>query len=247
MVGNTVVDALLYTRDRVASGYRLIEPALAALPTDKKLVLATTHRHENIGDPIRYVLRALRTLGEDGDKLVGLPVDLHPDVRKRPARRLSRLCTQRSSACEAPLRSSTCSRARSNLLIGAREGAPLAVGYGEGEMYLGSDALALAPFTDRVAHLKDGDWVVVTREGADIRDALGRPVKRLREARFAVAKDIKERDLFLASQGISGMSDDDLMYAGDRPLDLEHGLLSCTWPDAGRQDCPFPDLWGHLG
>ena len=60
-----------------------------------------------------------------------------------------------------------------NLLIGAREGAPLAVGYGEGEMYLGSDALA--PFTDRVAHLKDGDWVVVTREGADIRDALGRP------------------------------------------------------------------------
>jgi UDP-N-acetylglucosamine 2-epimerase len=120
VVGNTVVDALLYTRDRVASGYRLIEPALAALPTDKKLVLATTHRRENIGDPIRYVLRALRTLGEDGDKLVGLPVDLNPDVRKRPARRLSRLCTQRSSACEAPLRSSTCSRAR-NLLIGARE------------------------------------------------------------------------------------------------------------------------------
>jgi len=39
-------------------------------------------------------------------------------------------------------------------------------------MYLGSDALALAPLTDRVAHLKDGDWVVVTREGADIRDAL---------------------------------------------------------------------------
>jgi UDP-N-acetylglucosamine 2-epimerase (hydrolysing) len=61
VVGNTVVDALLYTRDRVASGYRLIEPALAALPTDKKLVLATTHRRENIGDPIRYVLRALRT------------------------------------------------------------------------------------------------------------------------------------------------------------------------------------------
>jgi hypothetical protein len=66
-------------------------------------------------------------------------------------------------------------------------------------MYLGSDALALAPLTDRVAHLEDRDWVVVTREGADIRDALGRPVKRLREARFAVAKDIKERDLFLAS------------------------------------------------
>ena len=65
-----------------------------------------------------------------------------------------------------------------NLLIGARDGAPLAVGYGEGEMYLGSDTLALAPFTDRVSHLEDGDWVVVTREGADIRDASGRPVTR---------------------------------------------------------------------
>jgi glutamine---fructose-6-phosphate transaminase (isomerizing) len=65
-----------------------------------------------------------------------------------------------------------------NLLIGAREGAPLAVGYGEGEMYLGSDALALAPFTDRVAYLEEGDWVVVSREGAEIHDASGKPVKR---------------------------------------------------------------------
>ena len=63
-----------------------------------------------------------------------------------------------------------------NLLIGARQGAPLAVGYGDGEMYLGSDALALAPFTDRVAYLEEGDWVVVRREGADIRDASGKPV-----------------------------------------------------------------------
>ena len=53
-----------------------------------------------------------------------------------------------------------------DLLIGARQGAPLAVGYGEGEMYLGSDALALAPFTDRVAYLEEGDWVAVTRAGA---------------------------------------------------------------------------------
>ena len=65
-----------------------------------------------------------------------------------------------------------------NLLVGARQGAPLAVGYGEGEMYLGSDALALAPFTDRVAYLEEGDWVVLTREKADIRDASGKPVKR---------------------------------------------------------------------
>jgi glucosamine--fructose-6-phosphate aminotransferase (isomerizing) len=65
-----------------------------------------------------------------------------------------------------------------NLLIGARQGAPLAVGYGDGEMYLGSDALALAPFTDRVAYLEEGDWVVVTRKGADFRDAEDRAVAR---------------------------------------------------------------------
>jgi len=65
-----------------------------------------------------------------------------------------------------------------NLLIGARQGAPLAVGYGEGEMYLGSDALALAPFTDKVAYLEEGDWVVVTRAGAEFRDMSGKAVKR---------------------------------------------------------------------
>src|SRR5262245_30036465 len=82
-VGTTVVDALLYPPDRVGPGYRPIEPAVAALPADKKLVLATTHRRENIGKPMRNVLRALRTLGEDGDKLVALPVHLNPDVRKQ--------------------------------------------------------------------------------------------------------------------------------------------------------------------
>ena len=62
-----------------------------------------------------------------------------------------------------------------DLLIGARQGAPLAIGYGDGEMYLGSDALALSPFTDRIAYLEEGDWVVLSREGADIRDASGKP------------------------------------------------------------------------
>ena len=66
----------------------------------------------------------------------------------------------------------------SNLLIGARQGAPLAVGFGDGEMFLGSDALALAPFTDRVAYLEEGDWVVVTREGAEFRDLDDHVVKR---------------------------------------------------------------------
>ena len=65
-----------------------------------------------------------------------------------------------------------------NLLIGARRGAPLAVGYGEGEMYLGSDALALAPFTDMICYLEEGDWVAITRESASYFDQANRPVKR---------------------------------------------------------------------
>jgi glucosamine--fructose-6-phosphate aminotransferase (isomerizing) len=65
-----------------------------------------------------------------------------------------------------------------DLLIGARQGAPLAVGYGDGAMFLGSDALALAPFTDRVAYLEEGDWVVATRAGATFHDASDRVVKR---------------------------------------------------------------------
>src|SRR5438046_1341650 len=55
-----------------------------------------------------------------------------------------------------------------DLMIGARNGPPLAVGYGEGEMYLGSDAIALGPFTDTISYLEDGDWVAPTRNGATI-------------------------------------------------------------------------------
>ncbi len=65
-----------------------------------------------------------------------------------------------------------------DLMIGARRGAPLAVGHGDGEMYLGSDALALAPFTSDITYLEDGDWVVMTRGGATIRDAANQNVER---------------------------------------------------------------------
>ncbi len=65
-----------------------------------------------------------------------------------------------------------------DLMIGARKGSPLAVGHGDGEMFLGSDAIALAPFTDAVTYLQDGDHVVLTRAGAKIFDAGGHPVNR---------------------------------------------------------------------
>ena len=74
-----------------------------------------------------------------------------------------------------------------DLLIGARQGAPLAVGYGEDEMYLGSDALALAPFTDTITYLEDGDWVVLNHKGAEFRDVTNQPVQRARQRSQASA------------------------------------------------------------
>lgn len=67
---------------------------------------------------------------------------------------------------------------RHDLMIGARRGSPLAVGYGDGEMYLGSDALALAPLTQRICYLEEDDWAIITADGARIRDRSGAQVDR---------------------------------------------------------------------
>jgi glucosamine--fructose-6-phosphate aminotransferase (isomerizing) len=79
-----------------------------------------------------------------------------------------------------------------DLLIGARKGSPLAVGYGDGEMFLGSDAIALAPFTDTISYLEDGDWAVVTRKGVQVHEASGgvveRPVLKSNASAFLVDK-----------------------------------------------------------
>jgi glucosamine--fructose-6-phosphate aminotransferase (isomerizing) len=65
-----------------------------------------------------------------------------------------------------------------NLLIGARKGSPLAIGFGEDAMYIGSDAIALAPFTDTVSYLEDGDCAVIHRASAEVHDAKGEVVHR---------------------------------------------------------------------
>jgi glucosamine--fructose-6-phosphate aminotransferase (isomerizing) len=65
-----------------------------------------------------------------------------------------------------------------DLLIGARKGSPLAIGFGDGAMFVGSDAIALAPFTDTVSYLEDGDWAIITRDKAEVHDAQGAVVQR---------------------------------------------------------------------
>lgn len=95
---------------------------------------------------------------------------------------------------------------RDDLIIAARRGSPLAIGYGEGEMFVGSDALALAPLTDRIAYLEEGDWAVLRRSGAVIHDHTGaiaeRPIRTVTvdsvlvdkgEHRHFMAKEIHEQ------------------------------------------------------
>ncbi|KAB2940268.1 MAG: glutamine--fructose-6-phosphate transaminase (isomerizing) [Hyphomicrobium sp.] len=65
-----------------------------------------------------------------------------------------------------------------DLMIAARQGSPLAIGHGSGEMYLGSDAIALAPFTDAITYLDEGDWAVLRRSGVEIFDRSGKRVER---------------------------------------------------------------------
>lgn len=65
-----------------------------------------------------------------------------------------------------------------DLIVAARKGSPLAIGHGEGEMFLGSDALALSPMTDRVTYLEEGDRAVMTRDGVTITDVEGRRANR---------------------------------------------------------------------
>ncbi len=79
------------------------------------------------------------------------------------------------------------------LMVGAQHGAPLAVGFGETAMYLGSDSLALAPMTRRIAYMQDGDWTVVTREGAAFfgpaGESVSRPIRLTVQTGAVVGKD----------------------------------------------------------
>jgi glucosamine--fructose-6-phosphate aminotransferase (isomerizing) len=89
-----------------------------------------------------------------------------------------------------------------DLLIGARKGSPLAIGYGDGEMYLGSDAIALAPFTDAISYLEDGDSAVLTRKSAEVHDAKGGKVERavLRSSASAFLVDKGNYRHFMAKE-----------------------------------------------
>ncbi len=116
-----------------------------------------------------------------------------------------------------------------DLLIGARKGSPLAVGIGDGEMYLGSDALALAPFTNLIAYMEEGDWVVLNRKGASFYDKANQPVER-RAQRVAAGAFLVEKGNhrhFMAKE----------IY--EQPEVVGHTLTQYLDMAAGRVRLPF--------
>ncbi|MBC7520875.1 MAG: glutamine--fructose-6-phosphate transaminase (isomerizing) [Sandarakinorhabdus sp.] len=130
--------------------------------------------------PLRAeVLAAGRTLTSDTDSevvahLITMALDAGATPDEAVARTLKRLHGAFSFAILF--------RNHPDLMYGARRGSPLVLGYGPGgenaEMFLGSDALGLAPFTNRIAYLEEGDWVRLSRDGAQVFDGSDRPVNR---------------------------------------------------------------------
>ncbi len=117
-----------------------------------------------------------------------------------------------------------------NLMIGARNGPPLAVGHGDGEMYLGSDAIALAPFTDQVTYLEDGDWAILTRDSLEVRNMSGNRVTRpmIRSAAGSMLVDKGNHRHFMAKE------------IHEQPEVIGHTLANYIDMAEGRVN--FPDM-----
>ena len=127
-----------------------------------------------------------------------------------------------------------------DLIIAARKGSPLAVGHGDGEMFLGSDAIALAPMTDRITYLEEGDMAVLTRSGVEILDSEGRRANRemrtvqIDTARIEkgghkhfMAKEIAEQPTVLSEAIGHYLRDDALTLPEDTPdfADVERIIM----------------------
>jgi glutamine---fructose-6-phosphate transaminase (isomerizing) len=117
-----------------------------------------------------------------------------------------------------------------DLMIAARQGSPLAIGHGQGEMYLGSDAIALAPFTDAITYLDEGDWAVLTRAGAAIYDRGGCKVDRpmIKSVASSLLVDKGNHRHFMAKE------------IHEQPEVISHTLSN--YLDMGAGAIRFPDL-----
>jgi glucosamine--fructose-6-phosphate aminotransferase (isomerizing) len=117
-----------------------------------------------------------------------------------------------------------------DLMIAARQGSPLAIGHGKGEMYLGSDAIALAPFTDKITYLEEGDWAVMHRSGLEIFDRSGARVTRphIKSVASSLLVDKGNHRHFMAKE------------IHEQPDVISHTLAN--YLDMGAGSVAFPDL-----
>ena len=117
-----------------------------------------------------------------------------------------------------------------DLMIAARQGSPLAIGHGRGEMYLGSDAIALAPFTDEITYLEEGDWAVLHRSGVEIHDKAGQTVSRpkIKSVASSLLVDKGNHRHFMAKE------------IHEQPEVISHTLAN--YLDMGAGKVLFPDL-----
>ncbi|MBI2585953.1 MAG: glutamine--fructose-6-phosphate transaminase (isomerizing) [Rhodospirillales bacterium] len=130
---------------------------------------------ENFQDLSEELVAAGRRLASDTDtEVVAHLITRYLEEGDEPARATKRALARLEGAFALGI----VFAGRDDLMIAARRGSPLAIGIGAGEMYLGSDALALAPLTNKILYLEDGDWAVMTSKGVTVYDAEGREIRR---------------------------------------------------------------------
>jgi glucosamine--fructose-6-phosphate aminotransferase (isomerizing) len=117
-----------------------------------------------------------------------------------------------------------------DMMVAARQGSPLAIGHGTGEMYMGSDAIALAPFTDTITYLDEGDWAVLRRDGVDVFDRAGQAVSRpqVKSVASALLVDKGNHRHFMAKE------------IHEQPDVISHTLAN--YLDMGSGKVNFPDM-----
>ncbi|WEX79341.1 glutamine--fructose-6-phosphate transaminase (isomerizing) (plasmid) [Sinorhizobium numidicum] len=140
-------------------------------------------------------------------------------------------------------------------IMAARNGPPLAIGHGNGEMFLGSDAIALAPFTNEITYLVDGDWAVIGRTGVHIFDTEGNVVTRPRQVSMAAAylvdkgnhRHFMEKEIYEQPEVISHALGHYFNFIDNRVVPVSDGIDFAKAPSLAISACGTAYLAGLIG
>jgi glucosamine--fructose-6-phosphate aminotransferase (isomerizing) len=140
-------------------------------------------------------------------------------------------------------------------LMAARSGPPLAIGHGKGEMFIGSDAIALAPFTNEITYLVDGDWAVVTKKGVEIMDFDGNPLTRPRQISASAAyvvdkgnhRHFMEKEIYEQPEAISHALGHYIDFSTGRIKDMSADIDFAAVPSLAISACGTAYLAGLTG